>query len=98
MRVPRVVLAVATATAILLATPAIACADDSWPARVRVTNDNGIDDPGIIELAKALAIVTETHVVAPATDQSGMSNLMTAVRQRTLSVSLNSIGRSASPA
>ena len=48
----------------------------SWPRRVLVTNDNGIDDTGMVELARALAKVTETHVVAATTDRSGTTNLM----------------------
>jgi 5'-nucleotidase len=86
------VVAVTAVTAVLLAVMTSACAEDSWPARVLVTNDNGIDDPGLIELARALALVTETHVVAPATDQSGMSNLMSAVRKRQFRVEKRDIG------
>ncbi len=54
--------------------------ESAWPRRVLVTNDNGIDDIGLVELARALAKVTETHVVATTTDRSGTSNLITAVR------------------
>jgi 5'-nucleotidase len=42
-----------------------------FPARVLITNDNGIDDPKIIALAQAFAARTETWVVAPDRDRSG---------------------------
>ncbi len=54
--------------------------ESAWPRRVLVTNDNGIDDIALVELARALAKVTETHVVATTTDRSGSSNLISAVR------------------
>lgn len=92
MKALRMVLAVMTA-AVVLPTVAALADDDSWPARVLVTNDNGIDDPGLIELARALSRVTETHVVAPATDQSGMTNLMSAVREGRFRVEKRDIGR-----
>ena len=52
----------------------------AWPRRVLITNDNGIDDTALVELARALAKVTETYVVANTTDRSGTSNLMSATR------------------
>ncbi|MCZ6745798.1 MAG: hypothetical protein O7C74_01120, partial [Acidobacteria bacterium] len=61
--------------------PTIGAADNesAWPRRVLVTNDNGIDDIALVELARALAKVTETFVVATTTDRSGSSNLISAV-------------------
>lgn len=50
--------------------------DRVLPDRVLITNDNGIDDPKIVALARAFAAHTETWVVAPATDQSGTSNFV----------------------
>lgn len=44
--------------------------DDARP-RILITNDNGIDDPKLIALARAFATRAETWVVAPAEDQSG---------------------------
>ncbi len=81
MRRVRVFLTPTIATVALLSMVAPTGADATWPARVLVTNDNGIDDPGLIELARALALVAETYVVAPAADQSGTSNLLMATRQ-----------------
>ena len=39
--------------------------------RVLITNDNGIDDPKLVALARAFARQAETWVVAPDRDQSG---------------------------
>ena len=36
-----------------------------WPRRVLITNDDGIDDAGLLALARAFAPVAETYVVAP---------------------------------
>ena len=72
----------------------VAPADDEsvWPRRVLITNDNGIDDTGMVELARALAKVTETHVVAATTDRSGTSNLMSAVRTGEFRVERRDLG------
>ena len=59
-----------------------------WPRRVLVTNDNGIEDVGMLELARALASVSEVHVVAATTDRSGTSNLMTAPQSGEFRVAL----------
>jgi 5'-nucleotidase len=47
-----------------------------WPSRVLLTNDNGIDDTGLIELARAFARVpgVEVIVAAATQDRSGTSN------------------------
>lgn len=47
-----------------------------WPQRVLLTNDNGIDDVALIELARAFARVPgiEVIVVAATQDRSGTSN------------------------
>ncbi len=92
MMILRIAFLVLSATAVLMATTASAGTGTAWPVRVLVTNDNGIDDPGLIELARSLALVTETHVVAPATDQSGMSNLLSAVREGQFRVEKRDIG------
>jgi hypothetical protein len=66
--------------------------ESAWPRRVLVTNDNGIDDIGLVELARALAKVTETHVVAATTDRSGSSNLMSAFRTGEFRVERRDLG------
>ena len=53
----------------------------SWPKRVLITNDNGVDDIDIIELARAFAKVAETYVVAPMEDRSGTTHYMTAMKR-----------------
>ncbi len=78
------------ALGMLIATTAMA--DTHWPSRVLITNDNGIDDPGIVELARGLSAITEVCVVAPATDRSGTSNFMGAVRTRRFEVEARDIG------
>ncbi|MCP5107312.1 MAG: hypothetical protein GY950_28250 [bacterium] len=51
-------------------------AEKPWPRRVLITNDNGIDDIKIVELARAFSKVAETYVVAPKTDRSGSGNFI----------------------
>ncbi|MCP5048620.1 MAG: hypothetical protein GY940_15730 [bacterium] len=55
----------------------------SWPARVLITNDNGISDVKIIELARAFSEIAETYVVSAMTDRSGTGNFMSIVREKT---------------
>ena len=45
--------------------------------RVLLTNDDGIDSPGIHALARALATVAEVIVVAPASNQSAVARGIT---------------------
>ena len=45
--------------------------------RVLVSNDDGVDSPGIRVLAESLAVVGEVVVVAPDRDRSGASNSLT---------------------
>jgi 5'-nucleotidase len=89
----RTVLIIAT-SALLLPAPAIPASggEPPWPGRVLLTNDNGIDDVALIELARALARVTETHVVAATTDRSGTSNLISAARTREFRVERRDLG------
>jgi 5'-nucleotidase len=79
-----------TTTLLLLSGIALACVaaprstaeDGRWPQRVLLTNDNGIDDLAIAELARALSGAgIEVVVVASLTDRSGASNHMTATRE-----------------
>src|SRR5690606_2439204 len=53
----------------------------SWRAgsrmRVLVSNDDGVDAPGIRVLARRLSAVGEVTVVAPDRDRSGASNSLT---------------------
>ncbi len=47
------------------------------PLRILVTNDDGIDAPGLWHLAEAMADVGRVLVVAPAEDQSGAGTAVT---------------------
>ncbi len=65
-----------------------------WPTRVLLTNDNGIDDTGLVELAQAFARVPgiEVVVVAATEDRSGTSNFMGATRDREYRVARRDLG------
>jgi 5'-nucleotidase len=77
-----------------LAGSAAGAANDTraWPARVLITNDNGIEDVRLVALARAFAEVAETWVVAATTDRSGTSNLISAVRTGTFRVESRDLG------
>ena len=47
---------------------------DAWPARVLLTNDDGISETRLWALAKAFSKNTKTYVVANTVDRSGSSN------------------------
>ncbi|HUF64849.1 MAG TPA: 5'/3'-nucleotidase SurE [Gemmatimonadaceae bacterium] len=63
-----------------------------FPARVLITNDNGIDDPKIVALARAFARHAETWVVAPAADRSGSGSYLTVTKTGMLSVERRDLG------
>lgn len=65
---------------------------DAWPKRVLITNDNGIDDIKMIELARAFAKVAETYVVAPSEDRSGATNYTSLLIKGKITVQQRSIG------
>lgn len=60
--------------------------------RVLITNDNGIDDPKIIALARAFSHDAEVWVVAPARDQSGTGAKMTFIETGKLAADRREIG------
>jgi 5'-nucleotidase len=87
-RGPLIVLAV---TALHIGVPATGASgwqtqDGAYPKRVLITNDNGIDDPKIIALARAFSRHSETWVVAPSTDRSGTSNYLSIAANGSVSV------------
>jgi len=57
-------------------------ADESWPRRVLVTNDDGITEERMWTLAGAFAEVAETWIVAPMADRSGTSNCISINRRQ----------------
>jgi len=63
-----------------------------WPRRVLITNDDGIDDSGLLALARAFAPVAETYVVAPMENRSGSSAYLSAISQRQLEVQKRDLG------
>jgi 5'-nucleotidase len=50
------------------------------PLRILVSNDDGIDSPGITALARALRSIGEVDVVAPDTQQSAVGHALTVAR------------------
>lgn len=67
-------------------------ADATWPHRILVTNDNGIDDVATRELARALADEAEVYLVAASEDRSGTSNLLSCTRSGRFVVEPRDIG------
>lgn len=64
---------------------------EPWPKRVLITNDNGIDDIKIIELAREFAKVAETYVIAPSQDRSGATNYALSLTEGKISVEQKNI-------
>lgn len=60
--------------------------------RVLLTNDNGIDDPKLVALARAFAPRAETWVVAPAEDQSGSGAYLKLPRTGSVAVERRDLG------
>jgi 5'-nucleotidase len=65
---------------------------DIWPRTVLITNDNGIDDIKLIELARAFAPVAQTYVVAPLEDRSGSTHMLSFNSKGKLEVKSFSLG------
>jgi 5'-nucleotidase len=57
-----------------------------WLKKVLITNDDGIDDPKIIELARAFSKIAETVVVAPIGDRSSSSHYLSVFSKYSLNV------------
>jgi 5'-nucleotidase len=71
--------------------------------RILITNDDGVRAPGLAALAQALKELGEVIIVAPADDQSGISQALTATQpifrdDMTLPGGLRAIGLTATPA
>jgi 5'-nucleotidase len=63
-----------------------------WPRRVLITNDDGIDDPGLLALARVFAPVAETYVVAPMGNRSGSASYLSAISRGELEVQKRDLG------
>jgi len=64
----------------------------TWPKRVLLTNDDGIDSPGIIELAQAFSKVAETYVVAPKQNRSGSGDYMSVLSKGKIAIEKRDMG------
>ena len=62
------------------------------PTRVLLTNDNGIDDPKLVALAREFARRSETWVVAPAGNRSGTGNFLSVSQTGSLTVERRNLG------
>ncbi len=63
-----------------------------WPSKVVITNDDGIDDDGILALARAFAPHAKTFVIAPMENRSGSTNYVSAIATRRLEVERRDLG------
>jgi 5'-nucleotidase len=57
----------------LIGTPAMSAYGQDEPYHILVTNDDGVESPGILALAEALRSVGQVHVIAPCNQRSGAS-------------------------
>jgi 5'-nucleotidase len=78
-------------------------AQQAAPYRILVSNDDGVRAPGLAALAQALKPLGDVIIVAPADDQTGISQALTGVQpifrdDITLPGGLRAIGLTATPA
>ena len=87
------ILAIATTLATAMALPATASGQGEAPRpRILITNDNGIDDPKIVALARAFSQRAETWVVAPDGDRSSSGSYLSLARTGALAVERRELG------
>ncbi|MFC2165865.1 5'/3'-nucleotidase SurE [Acidobacteriota bacterium] len=65
---------------------------ETWFKRVLITNDDGIDSPGITELAQAFSKVAETYVVAPNQNKSGSGDYMSVFSKGKITIEKRDMG------
>jgi 5'-nucleotidase len=65
---------------------------ETWFKRVLITNDDGIDSPGLIELAQAFSKVAETYVVAPDQNKSGSGDYMSVMSKGRIKIEKRDLG------
>ncbi len=70
----------------------LVAATASAAPRILVTNDDGIDSPGIIALARAFGDAAEVVVVAPMGNCSGSTNYISAFQRQELAVEARDMG------
>lgn len=78
--------------ALTFAVPQAQATDKGYPKRVLITNDNGIEDPKIVALARAFAEVSEVWLVASVGDYSGTTNALTITRTGSVGVEQRDLG------
>lgn len=85
---------VSIALAIGACAPTPAVPTEAFPSRILLTNDNGIDDTALVELARAFADIPgiEVIVVAAMSDRSGTSNYLGATNTGQYRVERRDIG------
>ncbi len=66
--------------------------DLDFPRSVLITNDDGIDDPGLRALVRAFAPQVRTFVVAPMENRSGSTNYISAFARPELQVERRDLG------
>jgi 5'-nucleotidase len=69
-----------------------ASSGEAWPRTVLVTNDDGVDSRGMVELARAFAREAETYVVAPLHNCSGSADYVSVYSKHVLEVQERSLG------
>jgi 5'-nucleotidase len=65
---------------------------ETWPRRVLITNDDGVEDLKLLVLARAFAKVSETWAVAPDADRSGTTHRMITFGKRRLTARPRDLG------
>jgi len=78
--------------AVLAVCAASVSAAGTWPERVLVTNDDGIDDPRLVALARAFAEVARVVVVAPLGNCSGSTNYVSAFQRHEVTAEPRDLG------
>ncbi|MGD2218283.1 MAG: 5'/3'-nucleotidase SurE, partial [Gemmatimonadales bacterium] len=66
-------------------------AQNDWPRKVLLTNDDGIEAEGLLALARAFAPVAQTYVAAPLENRSASTNYISAIARRGLEVEIRSL-------
>ena len=66
--------------------------DDRWPRSIVLTNDDGIEEEGLLALARAFAPEAKVYVIAPLGNRSGSTNYVSAIGKRELEVERRNMG------
>ncbi len=67
-------------------------AEQPWPTRVLITNDDGFDSRATVALAQAFSRLAETYLIVPAQNQSSGTNFATAARTSRFEVEIRDVG------